>query len=249
MFKVLEEDLWEFMRTKVLCIEDDLDIQALIELSLKEFSLSFVSTLKEAEGILAEHSYDAILLDIELPDGDGLKFFSKLTHDLDFKKIPTLILSGHDGIDNKLLAFTIGVDDFITKPFNPLELKARISSKIRKKHEEKEAQKLRLIGDLQIDFDRQKAVQIASGQEHDLLLTTIELKILSLLSKRKEQVYSRPQILQSVWGDIKITDRTVDSHIAHLRNKISASRVIIDTVKNLGYRLIVKSDKLAQKDL
>lgn len=237
------------MNAKILCIEDDLDVQALIELSLKGYAISFVSTLKDAETMLSENSYDAILLDIQLPDGDGLKFFSKLLHDTQYKKNPTLILSGHDEIDNKLLAFSIGVDDFITKPFNPLELKARLSSKIRKKSEEAAAKKVRQIGDLEIDFDRQKAIQIKNGQQRDLSLTAIELKILSLLSKRKEQVFSRPQILESVWGDIKITDRTVDSHIANLRSKMTDSSVVIDTVKNLGYRLIVKPDGQIQQDI
>ncbi len=228
------------MRSKILCVEDDLTIQALIEQSLKNFNLVTVSNLKDAEREISQNIFDAILLDIELPDGDGLKFYTRLTHDQNFRKTPTLFLSGHGDISNKLLAFSVGADDFITKPFDPLELNARISSKIKKKQGEIDEKKTHRIGDLEIDFDRQRVFQIINGKEKDLILTSIEIKILTLLSRRTEQVFSREQILNSVWGDTIITDRTVDSHIAHLRTKISPSSVVIDTVKNFGYRLILK---------
>ncbi len=228
------------MRAKILSIEDDLTIQMLIEQSLSEFTVVTVANLKNAEVELSKNVFDAILLDIELPDGDGLKFFSKLSHDQKHKKIPTLILSGHGDISNKLMAFSVGADDFITKPFDPLELNARLTSKIRKMQIQIEEKKTKKIGDLEIDFDRQRVFQIIKGKEKDLALTSIEIKILTLLSKRTEQVFSREQILSSVWGETAITDRTVDSHIAHLRTKISESSIVIDTVKNFGYRLILK---------
>lgn len=228
------------MRAKVLSIEDDLTIQALIEQSLKDFSVTTVASLRSAEVELAKNLFDAILLDIELPDGDGLKFFTKLTHDQTHKKIPTLILSGHGDISNKLMAFSVGADDFITKPFDPLELNARLTSKIKKMQSDIEEKKTRKIGDLEIDFDRQRVFQIINGKEKDLSLTAIEIKILTMLSKRTEQVFSREQILNTVWGETVITDRTVDSHIAHLRTKILGSSVLIDTVKNFGYRLVLK---------
>ncbi len=230
----------EYMRAKVLSIEDDLTIQALIEQSLKDFSVTTVASLRSAEVELAKNLFDAILLDIELPDGDGLKFFTKLTHDQTHKKIPTLILSGHGDISNKLMAFSVGADDFITKPFDPLELNARLTSKIKKMQSDIEEKKTRKIGDLEIDFDRQRVFQIINGKEKDLSLTAIEIKILTMLSKRTEQVFSREQILNTVWGETVITDRTVDSHIAHLRTKILGSSVLIDTVKNFGYRLVLK---------
>lgn len=228
------------MKHRILCIEDDLTIQTLIEQSLKEFMVVTVVSLKAAEIELSKSVFDAILLDIELPDGDGLRFFTKLTHEQKFKKVPTLILSGHGEISNKLMAFSIGVDDFITKPFDPLELNARLSSKIKKEQLDVDAKKMRKVGDLEIDFDRQRVFQIVKGKEKDLSLTAIEIKILTMLSRRPEQVFSREQILNSVWGETAITDRTVDSHIAHLRVKISESSVMVDTVKNFGYRIVFK---------
>ena len=228
------------MKFRILSIEDDPTIQALIEQSLRDYYVVSVQTLKAAELELAKYHFEAILFDIELPDGDGLRFYTKLSQDPKFKKTPTLFLTGHGDISNKLIAFSVGADDFLTKPFDPLELNARVTSKIKKMASEIEEKKVRKLGDLEIDFDRQKVFHIKNGKEKDLSLTGIELKILACLSKRLEQVYSRNQILDEVWGGTSITDRTVDSHVAHLRSKIEATTVVVDTVKSFGYRVIVK---------
>lgn len=228
------------MRDAILVIEDDLVIQTLVEQSLKNYNIVHVETLKEAERELGKNNFQAIVLDIHLPDGDGLKFLAKINHDLKLNKVPTLILTGDGDISNKLTAFSVGADDFIMKPFEPLELNARIVSKIKKMQKEEDIKRTRQLGDLEIDFDRQRVFLITNGKEKDLSLTAIEIKILSLLTKRIEQVYSREQILNSVWGDTFIADRTVDSHVAHLRSKIEKSKVVVETVKNFGYRVILK---------
>jgi DNA-binding response OmpR family regulator len=225
------------MRSKILSIEDDPTMQLLIEGSLADYQVVQARSIKEAEALLPTGDFEAVLLDIELPDGDGLKFYAKLSHDQKLKSIPVLVLSGHAEISNKLVAFSIGAEDFIAKPFDPLELSARVHSKIQKRRQGATEKRLRRVGDLEIDFDRQRAFRMESGQEKDLQLTGIELRILSLLSRRIDQVYSREQILSEIWGQTHITDRTVDSHIAHLRQKIENSKVSISTVKNFGYRL------------
>ncbi len=229
------------MRPKILCIEDDLTIQALIEGSLKEYSLVFAKNINEAEREIAKNEFSAILMDIELPDGDGIRFYTKMVQDVKFKKIPTLIVSGHSDISNKLLAFSLGADDFISKPFDPLELNARVAARIKRSQGEAVDRQVKRVGDVEIDFDRQKALHMGHSKEKDLGLTGIELKILSLLARRLEQVYSREQILTEVWGETFITDRTVDSHIAHLRSKIETTKLVVETVKNFGYRLNLKA--------
>ena len=228
------------MKTRILSIEDDLAIQALIEQSLKQFCVVPAENLKNAEDELSKSNFDAILFDIELPDGDGLRFFTELIQNEKYKKIPTLFITAHNDIATKLMAFSIGADDFLTKPFDPLELNARVTSKIKKSKQDIEDKRIQKVGDLEIDFDRQKVSHIKNGKQTDLSLTGIELKILTYLSKRIEQVYSREQILSEVWGLTHITDRTVDSHIAHLRTKIENTSVAIDTVKNFGYRVLLK---------
>jgi DNA-binding response OmpR family regulator len=228
------------LKNKILCIDDDLTIQTLVEVSLNNFDVIPASTLEEAENLLKKISFALILIDIQLPDGDGLRFLTKLSQNDVLNKIPSIILSGQTEITNKVTAFTFGADDFIEKPFDPIELNARVNAKVRKHQTDLEKTKHRTIGDVLIDFDRQKVFQIEKGVEKDLGMTSIELKIFSLLTKRLEQVYSREQIMNQVWGETFITDRTVDSHIAHLRQKIEFSKVHVETAKNFGYRAVLK---------
>ena len=103
---------------------------------------------------------------------------------------------------------------------------------------EAQALKQKTIGNLLIDLDRQSAFRIENGDESNLSLTSTEFKILVLLTQRLEQVYSREQILDRVWGNTQVSDRTIDSHVGHLRNKLTGLTVMIDTVKNIGFRAI-----------
>lgn len=228
------------MRRKILCVEDDATMQALVTGSLADYQVLTAGSIQEAQKIISNEEVETILLDIELPDGDGLKFLTTLAQDTKYKSIPILILTGHSDISNKLIAFSIGADDFVSKPFDPLELNARVTAKLRRRSYEKEVQQSRRIGNVEIDFDRQKAFAYLHGKERDLQLTAIELRILSLLTKRLEQVYSREQILNEIWGNVYVSDRTVDSHIAHLRQKILETELVVDTVKSFGYRALIK---------
>ncbi len=104
----------------------------------------------------------------------------------------------------------------------------------------KEDNQVRKVGDIEIDFNRQKAFHIISFKEKDLNLTAIELKIFSILTKRLEQVYSRDQLMTLAWGDTFISARTIDSHIAHLRQKIESTKVLVNTSKNFGYLATIR---------
>jgi DNA-binding response OmpR family regulator len=228
------------MKNKILCIEDDKISQTLIKLSLKEFNVVIASNLKEAESEMRNSDFSLALFDIQLPDGDGIHFYSQFKKDTNLEKIPVIFISGNGQISNKLLAFSLGADDFITKPFDPLELNARVESKILKAISKKDEKKIKTLGDVQIDFDRQKVFYTNNGNEIDLNLTSKEQKMLSFISNRIEQVFSREQILNNVWANTHITDRTVDSHMAHLRSKLQNTQIDIKTVKNFGYKLTIK---------
>lgn len=214
---------------------------ALIRASLHDYDVQSVKSIKDADELISKFRFDAALIDIELPDGNGLHFYSRALLNSQFKSTPTLFLTGNNETTNKLIAFSMGADDFLQKPFDPLELNARISSKIKKFRSLQDQSNTRSVGNLEIDFALQKVIKTDSENNHEILLTGHEFKILALLSKRMEQVYSRSQILQEVWGDTFITDRTVDSHIAHLRQKLNGTTVQIDTVKGTGYRLLVRN--------
>lgn len=231
------------MKDSILCLEDDPTIQILITESLRDYNVVLCNTISEAQTHVLRGSWSAILIDIQLPDGDGLRFLTDLQKNEKLNKIPHLVLSSYSDISNKVAAFSLGADDFITKPFDPIELQIRVSSKVRRWKNENEDSQTRQLENLLIDFYRQKAFSLNKGVEVDLNLTSIELKILSLLTRRMEQVYSREQILDQVWGNTFISDRTVDSHIAHLRQKIQKTSITIETAKNFGYRAILQHKK------
>lgn len=227
------------MKNKILCIEDDKTTQQIVKHALSDYNVIMASTIIEAEDKIKESELAAAIFDIKLPDGDGIHLYSRLRQLTQLKNIPVIFLSGNDDLSNKLLAFSIGADDFISKPFDPLELSARITSRINKIHANESERKVRNLGDVIIDQDRQKVFLIKENNEIDLQFTAIEQRILILLSSRKEQVFSREQILNYVWKDAHVFDRTVDSHIAHIRKKLKVSSLTISTVKNFGYKLII----------
>jgi DNA-binding response OmpR family regulator len=227
-----------YMRSKILVIDDDPTLQMIAQQSLKGFEVVQAANVAEAKQAIEQFQFYAILVDIELPDGDGLRLLSEMKAKDEFKNVPVFILSGRTDIQNKIMAFSVGADDYITKPFDPLELYARVNARVTKARQEMTALKQKIIGNLLVDLDRQSAYFYENGTERDLTLTSTEFKILVMLTYRLQQVYSREQILDRVWGNTHISDRTVDSHVAHLRSKLKGTSVVVDTVKNFGFRAI-----------
>lgn len=227
---------------KLLLVEDNEVIRVLAANTLKEFSLSMAASLKEAQSLMQTNTFDLILLDIGLPDGDGLAFLNQLSSNSEFQ-VPVIIISGKTDIANKVTAFSFGAEDFIAKPFDPIELKARVAAKLKKLEQAKTNSDILKIGDLLITVSKQKVVIQGAGSEQlPVDLTTLEFKLLLALAKHPERVYSREHLLAEVWGDdLSVTSRSVDTHVAHLRKKIHKSTVKIDTVIRSGYRLLLGS--------
>ena len=228
---------------KLLLVEDNEVMRVLAANTLKEFSLSMAASLKEAQALMITNSFDLILLDIGLPDGDGLTFLNQLSNSSG-AQAPVIIISGKTDIASKVTAFSFGAEDFISKPFDPIELKARVSAKLKKIDQAKTNSDQMKIGDLVITVSKQKVIIQTSGAGEQLPvdLTTLEFKLLLSLAKHPERVYTREYLLSEVWGnDLSVTLRSVDTHVAHLRKKIHKSKVKIDTVIRSGYRLLVNS--------
>ena len=226
---------------KLLLVEDNEVMRVLAANTLKEFSLSMASTLKEAQALMQNNTFDLILLDIGLPDGDGLAFLNQLSSSPE-TQIPVIIISGKTDIANKVTAFSFGAEDFISKPFDPIELKARVAAKLKKLEQAKSNSDLMRVGDLLITVSKQKVVIQGNGADQPVDLTTLEFKLLLALAKHPERVYSREHLLSEVWGnDLSVTLRSVDTHVAHLRKKIHKSKIKIDTVIRSGYRLLINS--------
>ena len=224
----------------MLVIEDNAEMRILVEAALDEYQLTFNFNLKDAKESLLKSRFDLILLDLGLPDGDGLKFLAELSSQLETKDIPVIILTGKSETINKVMAFSIGAEDFVSKPFDPLELKARVASKLRKSEKQHQLAEVLKIGDLKIDVLKQK-VWIQKGSDSESVdLTSLEFKLLLNFGRAPERVFTRDFLLNEVWGlNVSVTDRTVDTHIGHLRKKLMHSRTKIETVIGSGYRFLV----------
>jgi DNA-binding response OmpR family regulator len=221
----------------ILCVEDNSEIQILVEAALDQHQVTLAKTLAEAKISLKRQTYDLVILDLELPDGDGMKFLAEIGQDAE---IPVFILTGRTETANKVIAFSLGVDDFISKPFDPLELRARVNAKLKKTATAQDQQAVMKLKDLTIDVEKQRVTIIKSQANENVSLTSIEFRLLLTFARAPDRVFSRTQLLDKVWGsDIAVTDRTVDTHVGHLRKKISASSVKIETVLNEGYRLLI----------
>lgn len=235
----------EMKGRNILLIEDSLEARVVMQRSLQEFNVFQAGTIAEGEALLKSHSkMDVIILDIDLPDGDGLRFFSLLQADPVWRSIPTLIVSSHSSLPNKITAFSLGAEDFISKPFNPDELRARVCARIRKSEMSVRSMESVRASDLEIDLSSQRAHVLENGNKRVLDLTSKEFRILAFMMKRFESVCSRESLLEEVWGPgVNVVDRTVDTHVSHLRKKIQGAHLTIESVPGTGYRLAKSSSR------
>lgn len=223
----------------VLVVEDCADTRRLIERALgSQFPLRHCDGLAAARAAIAESRPDLVLLDIGLPDGDGLALCSELRNDEATRSLPVMFLSGRHSVDTKVTAFGLGADDFVDKPFEPAELRARVGARLRRARSLERSHALRVLGPLRIDRDRFKAHLLEHGHERDLDLTAHELRLLAALAEAPGRVLSRSQLATALVGDCVITERTIDTHLCNLRRKLGAMRDLIETVRGAGYRIV-----------
>lgn len=181
----------------------------------------------EVLDIVKKYKIDFIVLDIMMPNLDGLSAYKELKNN---QNIPTLILSARQEEYDKLLGFELGIDDYLTKPFSPKELMARIKAILKRTNREIETFNYK---DLRIDF---KGYTVYIGKT-EIKLTPKEFEILSYLIKNQNIAISRDQLLSALWGyDFFGDDRTVDTHIKMLRNNLREYRDLIITVRGMGYK-------------
>ena len=190
----------------------------------------------------ARDHFELIILDVSLPDGNGIKILPQLKEALNPRFVPIIVLSADDDVLTKVAAFGVGADDYVNKPPNASELRARIESKLRTIQHFSNEKSSHQFGNITIDLDQMVTqVHLSTGQVQTLDLTPYEFKILKLLVSRPGQVYTREVIIDKVWGiDKFITPRTVDAHVSHLRKKIIDSTAEIETVLSTGYKIKLK---------
>ncbi len=221
----------------VYVIEDDEDINELLVYNLEKEGYQvepFYSSNPAYEAIKSKKP-DIIILDIMLPDMDGLELCKLLKSDKQTENIPVIMLTAKSTEIDKIVGLELGADDYITKPFSIRELLARIKAILRrtkKKNCPEEENQYQYKG-LKIDFEK-FSVEIGNKP---VKLTSKEFKLLSLLVKSEKKVLSREYILDEIWkNEDDVFDRTVDVHIKNLREKLGEYGKYIKTVRGIGYK-------------
>lgn len=221
----------------ILAIEDAAEHRAVIESALQnQYSVDFATNASEAIEKIKKNQYKLFLIDIILPDMDGFKICSIIRNQPEFQNSPIIFVTAQGEVPDKVMAFNLGADDYITKPFDLLELKVRVSAKLRSLNNASEAQKKLSRSGIEIDLSTQK-VNIPEAKIFDLSLTKIEYNLLVYMMTNMEVVLSRQQILDAVWGEkLNVSDRTIDAHISKLRKKLGRFQHLIEAVHGTGYR-------------
>lgn len=219
----------------IFCVEDDADIKELIEYTLSSSGFrvtGFDSAAAFWEGMKTK-TPSLVLLDIMLPDEDGMQILKKLKASGETASIPTIMLTAKSGQIDKIKALDGGADDYVTKPFDIPELISRINAVLRRSEKKTTAGVLKL-GNITVDGNSRRV----TVDENEVALTYKEFELLSQLIRNKGLVMTRDKLMISVWGtDFKGESRTVDVHIRTLRQKLGAAGSCIETVRNVGYKV------------
>jgi DNA-binding response OmpR family regulator len=219
---------------KILLIEDDADLFSLLKYNLEKegFSMSGLQTGRGAIDLCRQVRPDLILLDIMLPDSDGLDICKGIRRDPDLAAIPIIFLTARASETDRIVGLEIGANDYVVKPFFVRELIARIKLQFRN-----QAAPARVLEAGGLELDPSSRQVRLSGTP--LQLTATEFRLLEFLMNRPGVVFSREQLLNAVWGqDRAITDRAVDVYVLRLRQKIEvdpAAPVLIHSVRGFGY--------------
>ena len=229
---------------KVLIVEDEIDLLELIDFNLKQagYSTVLASTGAEALSAARAHRPDIILLDLMLPDLQGSDVCRVLRADPATEATPIIMVTAKGEEIDRVVGFELGADDYVSKPFSPRELVLRVRAMLRRVAavSTPTAPSDRIeMGGLVVDA----AAHEASVDGAALDLTALEFRLLHALVSRAGRVQSRDRLLDDVWGDVSVTQRTVDTHVKRLRDKLGAESKRIQTVRGVGYRFLKANPK------
>jgi len=227
--------------TRILVVEDDADIAQLVELYLGRagFQVGVVANGSEAVGRIRRDRPDLIVLDLMLPGLDGLEICRTLRADATTAAIPIVMLTARAEEADRVAGLELGADDYVTKPFSPKELVARVKALLRRVQPRDARGPVLRHGALEVDLDR----HVVTDAGREVRLTAKEFLLLQYLLEHRGRVLSRDLLLSDVWGyQYTGGTRTVDVHVRRLREKLPLLERALVTVKQFGYRLLDPSD-------
>jgi two-component system phosphate regulon response regulator PhoB len=223
---------------KILLVEDSKEIYQLVKVALAPtFNVCWEKNLTDGEKFIEENQLDLLILDIELPDGNGVDLCSRISSTN--PHLPIFFLTAHDTTSEKVLGFSAGADDFITKPFNSLVFKARVEAKLKKQHLLNAQNNILSWKEMSINTSGQTITLNLGDKTEELELTALEYKLLMYFANNCEKVLSRDEILSEIWGDdIHVYSRSVDTHVSKLRKKLGDHGELIESVHGVGYKFM-----------
>lgn len=223
------------VKPKILVVDDEPDALELIEFNLKGAGFEVVTAAdgEEALRLARSHVPDLVLLDLMLPEVDGLEVCKILRRDSSTSSLPIIMVTAKAGEVDRVLGLELGADDYVSKPFSPRELVLRVKNLLRRRSVSAEKAERFQVHELLIDLPR----HLVTVQGRSVELTATEFKLLTVLAQRRGRVQSREQLLRDVWNyDNVIDTRTVDTHMRRLREKLGRAARFLDTVRGVGYR-------------
>jgi phosphate regulon transcriptional regulator PhoB len=227
------------MKAKILVVDDEPDVVQLIDYNLKAAGYDVITAADGEEALKKARASgpDLIILDLMLPEVEGLDVCKILRREPSTSAIPIVMLTAKASETDRVLGLELGADDYVTKPFSPRELVLRVKRLLRSETAKEEHSERIQVGDLSIDIPRHEAN--VKGKLVDL--TATEFRLLTVLVKRRGRVQSREQLLRDVWEyDTMIDTRTVDTHMRRLREKLGPAAKYLDTVRGVGYRFVAE---------
>lgn len=220
----------------IAIVDDELDILKLISLHLTKagFRVKTMESGGELYQFLEKTTPHLIILDLMLPDVDGIDICRFLKQDPRYAAIPIIMVTARGEESDRIIGLELGADDYITKPFSPKELVARVRAVLRRKEQLTIEEEI-AVGELLI-INPKKHEVTAAGKK--VALTATQFRILMTLAAKPGWVFTREQLIEELWGyDKPILDRTIDVHIQHLRTKLGKAGELIRNIRGVGYKL------------
>lgn len=232
------EDTSSATHQRILVVEDENDLQDLLRFNLERdgFEVETAASGERALELIRTQSPDLVLLDLMLPGVDGLTVCRNLRNDPETAKVPVVMLTAKGEETDVVVGLELGADDYVTKPFSPRVLLARIKAVLRRHDlDEAEPDRETVIRFHDLVIDPGKHMVRVGDQPVDLTVT--EFKLLSLLAGRRGRVFTRSQIIEAIHGQLAaVTDRSVDVQVVSLRRKLGDMGEFLQTVRGVGYR-------------
>lgn len=222
--------------THILLVDHTTEVFKMVQESTGQLGeLNWVRSIKDAREEITKNKYDIILLDVDFPDGNGMEFCASIqaTH----SEVSIFFLTEHNTLLEKIMGFSVGAEDYITKPFSTLELRARLEARIRKNQQRHQHDDHLIWKEIQIVKSRQEVTIMDNNKSTVVSLTALEYKILLYFASRLGEVVVRDQILNDIWGEnIHVYSRSVDTHVCKLRKKLGPVSQILESVHGTGYK-------------